>query len=232
MINPLDGKRLRYLIGADADGGIFIDPGAVVVLPYDFKKSVQHPLAVGYCNLFDQRDSYDKESNTGDYGPYLPQTDTAEDYDEGVIDPRGRGWGENLAEQFKQRKRQGFQYVELDNPDAYSIGDVIGAIEHAQLYGLKVVAKNPLEMGTNAARAYIAHPNVCGVIVEKRAGGAYDMDVLRRKAGRADLPVWFVSFGTGKNWARGVSSAIQTGKYQNMSVSYSARGEYETSQDI
>jgi hypothetical protein len=59
------------------------------------------------------------------------------------IDLRGLGWRRNLTEQFERRKRQGFEYIELDNPDAYSVADVVGAVDLAASYGLKVIAKNP-----------------------------------------------------------------------------------------
>ena len=81
-------------------------------------------IAIAYCNLFD-------EENTGKYGPYLHTSDTAEQYGEGQIDPKGPGWEKNLRQQFQRRKRQGFSYIELDNPDAYSVEDVLGAIDLA-----------------------------------------------------------------------------------------------------
>ena len=154
----LSGKPLRYLIGTDASG-----PGRdneVTVVSYSTARPAKHGISIAYCNLFD-------EHNTGKYGPYLNTSDTAAQYNEGQIDPRGPGWEKNLREQFERRKKQGFEYVELDNPDAYTIKDVIGAIELASSYGLKVIAKNPGLMG-NGAAAYVAHPNVYGIIVEKR----------------------------------------------------------------
>ena len=45
---------------------------------------------------------------------------------------------------------------------------LIGAIELAASYGLKVIAKNPLLVSDGAA-AYVAHPNVFGAIVERGA---------------------------------------------------------------
>jgi hypothetical protein len=43
---------------------------------------------------------------------------------------------------------------------------------------------------------YLAHANVYGVIVERGAGGPAEMDALRQKAGKPDLPVWFVALVT------------------------------------
>src|SRR3981081_890208 len=76
-----------------------------------------------------------------EYAPYLKTSDTAEDYGEGQIDPRGPGWRRNLTEQFERRKKQGFEYVELDNPDAYAVADVVSAVDLAASHGLKVIAK-------------------------------------------------------------------------------------------
>ena len=43
------------------------------------------------------------------------------------------------------------------------------AIELAATYDLKVIAKNPGLIGSGAV-AYVAHPNVHGIIVERGAG--------------------------------------------------------------
>ena len=118
------------------------------MVSYSTNSPVKHGISIAYCNLFD-------ENKTGKYGPYLNSSDTAKQYNEGQIDPRGPGWEKNLREQFARRKNAGFEYIELDNPDAYTIKDVIGAIELAETYGLKVIAKNPGLMGGSAAAAYV-----------------------------------------------------------------------------
>ncbi|PWT90986.1 MAG: hypothetical protein C5B56_04520 [Proteobacteria bacterium] len=216
--NPLAGKPLRYLIGAQATPRG--NDSEVTEVPYGAERA-KRGISIAYCNLFD-------EHNTGKYGPYLRSSDTAKQYNEGQIDPRGPGWEKNLREQFELRRKQGFEYIELDNPDAYTSKDVIGAIELAATYGLKVIAKNPgLVPG---ATAYVAHPNVHGIIVEKGAGGAPDMDALRRRAGKPDLPVWFVAFGSGRGWAGSVAGAAK--KFRNMAVTYSSAGEYGNAIDI
>ena len=215
----LTGKRLRYLIGATSAG-----PGrddAVTVVPYDATKPVKRGVSIGYCNLFD-------ETNSGAYGPYLQPSDTAAQYNEGQIDPLGPGWTKNLHEQFHRRRKQGFEYVELDNADAYAIKDVIGAIELASSYGLKVIAKNPGLLGD--ATSYVAHPNVYGIIVEHGAGSPDEMDALRRKAGKPEIPVWFFAFGAGREWA--VSTANAAKNYRGMGVTYSSAGEYGNVIDI
>jgi len=216
--NFLEGKPLRYLIGADGVGQGREDE--VTVSPYDAGPAT-HGISIGYCNLFD-------ENNTGRYGPYLHKSDTAAQYNEGQIDPRGRGWDKNLREQFERRKKQGFAYIELDNADAYAVQDVIGAIELAGKYDLKVVAKNPVLLSN--PRRYVAHSNVVGIIVERGAGDADEMDRLRRQAAKPMLPVWFVAFGEGRSWAANVAAAAQN--YHNMSVTYSSDGEYGNSVDI
>lgn len=218
-MNPLAGKPLRYLIGADDPGHGADD--VITEVPYG-NPIVIRGISIGYCNLFD-------EENTGTHGPYLSDSDTAKEYDEGQIDPRGKGWIDNLAEQFMKRRHQGFEYIELDNPDAYSIKDVIGAIDLAAQYGLRVIAKNPglLERG---GLQYIGHPSVYGIIIEKGAGGVASMQALRVQVGKSDLPIWFVAFGSGRSWAMGVAHAAVG--FHNIGVTYSQYGEYGSSEDI
>ena len=219
--NPLAGKRLRYLIGAT--GAAAGRDGEVTEVSYDAREPARRGISSAYCNLFDQK-------NIGKYGPYLKTSERAKQDHEGQIDPRGPGWERNLRDQFERRKRQGFSYVELDNADAYSVDEVIGAVELAGSYGLKVIAKNPLRLERAAAESYLAHPNVYGVIVERGAGSPDDMDALRREAGKPDLPVWFVAFGSGRKWADKVGGTAK--HYRGMGVTYSSDGEYGNSIDI
>jgi hypothetical protein len=218
--NPLEGKLLRYLIGTDKPGAGSKDK--VIEVAYRVQRPPAKGLAIAYCNLFD-------EENTGQYGPYLHTSDTAVQYGEGQIDPRGPGWERNLREQFERRKRQGFTYIELDNPDAYAVEDVVGAIDLAASYGLKVIAKNPGLMDGDAT-PYVAHRNVFGIIVEKDAGTPQEMDALRNKAGKPTLPVWFVAFGDGRPWADTIASTAAD--HENMGVTYSTRGEYGNATDV
>lgn len=222
IANPLAGKPLRYLIGAD-DAGEGVD-GEITEVPWGMPP-VKRGISIGYCNLFDERDS-------GQYGPYLKNSQTADEYHEGEVDPSGPGWRHNLEDQFHICKVQGFEYIELDNPDAYSIKDVIGAIELAGTYGLKVIAKNPGLMGIDHPTTFIRHPNVYGAIVEKGADNPLEFDATRRAAGKPDLPVWFVAFEAGERWAKGIADMINQKGYRNMGVSYSARGEYATTEHI
>ena len=140
--NELEGRPLRYLIGADAAG-----PGrdeAVTVVSYSATHPAMHGISVAYGNLFD-------EQNTGRYGPYLHKSDTAAQYNEGEIDPQGPGWDKNLREQFERQRKQGFAYIELDNADAYTVRDVLGAVELAARYDLQVFAKIRASVGRKIA---------------------------------------------------------------------------------
>jgi hypothetical protein len=225
--NPLAGKKLRYKIGADNPGRGNADE--IVEVGYDWEKPAAGALSIAYCNLFNEKFSEQSRKERAEYGPYLKTSDTAEDYGEGQIDPRGQGWRRNLVEQFERRKKQGFEYIELDNPDAYSVADVVGAVELAASYGLKVIAKNPSLMEGDPL-PYVRHPNVYGIIVEKGAGDAHAMEKLRQRAGKPDLPVWFVFFDKRKGHDTGKKAASEAAAlaqhYRGMSVTYSPGGEY------
>jgi hypothetical protein len=226
-ISPLSGKKLRYRIGADNPGKGHADE--IVEVGYDWSKPLPAGVTVAYCNLFNEKYSEQSPRERDRYAPYLKTSDTAQEYGEGQIDPRGPGWQRNLIEQFERRKRQGFEYIELDNPDAYSVADVIGAVELAGSYGLKVIAKNPKLMEGDAL-PYVAHPNVYGIIVEKGAGDAHDMHALRGRAGKPHLPVWFVFFDAHKGHTAGKAAAREAAglarQYASMHVTYSPGGEY------
>jgi len=227
MSNPLTGKNLRYMIGAENPGNG--RRGEIVEVGYDLSKPLPVGITIAYGNLFNEKYSEQSKQQRAEYGPYLKSSDTAAEYGEGQIDPRGPGWHRNLIEQFGRRKRQGFEYIELDNSDAYSVADVVGAVDLAASYGLKVIAKNPKLMESDPLR-YVAHPNVYGIIVEKDAGDAHDMHALRERAGKPDLPVWFVFFDehrrqtAGKVAAREAAALAQ--QYASMHVTYSPGGEY------
>src|SRR5258708_3384524 len=141
----------------------------------------------------------------------------------------GTWWAQNLNEQLARAKKQGFTYIELDNPDAYSVADVVGAIDLADTYGLKVVAKNPGLMDGDQKK-YVGHRNVVGIIVEKDAGTPEEMDALRCGVGKPTLPVWFVAFGNGKGWAEKIAQVA--GKHCHMGVTHSTKGEYANATDV
>jgi hypothetical protein len=218
--NALAGKPLRYLIGTD-------DPGAgrddeIIEVGYDVTAPPKRGVGIAYCNLFDER-------NTGRYAPYLHSSDTASKYREGQIDPRGPGWERNLREQFERRRRQGFRYVELDNPDAYRWFDVSDAYDLAASHGFQVIAKNPVICENGLAM--MQHPAVVGAIVERGCGTPDEMVSLRDHARKPDLPVWFVYWGKGHDDA--VECARRATLCRNMGVTYSAGPkEYSGSRDL
>lgn len=221
-MNALAGKPLRYLIGTDAPGEG--SAGDIVEVGYDVTRPPRNAMAIKYCNLFD-------EHNTGRYGPYLHTSDTAAHYGEGQIDPHGPGWERNLREQFERAHSQGFRFVELDNPDAYAVADVLDAVRLAASYGLEVIAKNPLLMDGDPL-AYVAHRAVVGAIVEQDAGAPAEMDDLRLRSGKPDLPVWFVAFGENASRAWALRIAQQAKAHRHMGVTFSPGSEYGSSVDI
>jgi hypothetical protein len=230
--NPLAGKKLRYKIGAENPGRG--KPGEIVEVGYDWNAPLPAGISIAYGNLFNEKYSEQTEREREQYAPYLTTSDTAEQYGEGQIDPRGPGWRRNLIEQFERRRQQGFKYIELDTADAYSVTDVVGAIELAEQYGLKVIAKNPALIQGDPL-PYVAHRNVYGIVVEKGAGNAHQMHTLRRRAGRPHLPVWFVFFEKNDGRGEGKKAASETimhaQPYANMNVTYSADGEYTSAVD-
>jgi hypothetical protein len=217
----LSGMPLEYLIGTSAVQ--YGRAGRLTEVAYDVDVLPSLGIGVGYCNLFD-------ENNTGKYGPYLHDSDTAAEYGEGQIDPSGTGWEKNLAEQFRRRQKAGFRYIELDNPDAYKARAVNGAVSRASQFGLRVLAKNPVIC--DDPESYLAHANVYGAIVEKGAGTPGQMEELRRKVGRPHLPVWFVYFGSTSATALEAARTIRENGYRNMGVTFSSRTEYGSSQDV
>src|SRR5207302_4676401 len=98
-----------------------------------------------YCNLLNEKWAEQSQLERDHYGPYLPPSDTAQQYGEGRIDPQGQGWMRNLGDQFLKAQQYGFQFVELDNPDSYPQSAVIDAIARAHRSNLRVIAKNPLQ---------------------------------------------------------------------------------------
>lgn len=214
--SPLAGKRLRYLIGADEKTILNgLSPDAATVLPYDWEGPFLPPFPIGYCNLYWQE-------GAPDCAPYLENTDTAEQYGERVIEWTGPGFGMNLRWQFNKWKNIGVIYIELDNPDGYPFTAVLHAIELAESYGFKVIAKNPGLLKNNAAR-YVA---LChGIISEEGAGNPTELDHIRREAGFPDMPIWFVAHGPiGDRWIRQLY--VLTVSYSNMGVTISRGGEY------
>lgn len=213
--SPLYGKPLMYLIGASGAAAGRAIPNTVVEPPYGCNAAGEDKIA--YCNLFD-------ELNTGKLGPYLSDSDTANEYGEGQIDPAGPGWSINLTDQFTRVAALSYKFAELDNPDAYSIGVVQAAVTRAHSFGLGIIAKNP-KLVANGALPFIAHPNVFGVIVERGAGMPAEYAAWRTQA-RKDglLPVWFVFDGHDGD-SQQCAMQIQAGGFKGMGVTYSTGRE-------
>src|SRR3984893_356736 len=220
--NPVAGLPLDYLIGADGpqsgkDDRITEPPHGV------------GPAAVGisfsYCNL--RREAGEPAA----YGPYLSHDDIYRQYHEGRPDPAGQGFERNIVQQLDRSRELGHTLVEKDDPDSDPRTAVVRGLDLAQQRGLGVVAKNP-GLLKDGALDYVAHQDVFGIIVEKDCGSPEAMDALRRRADKPDLPVWFVSFGDGHNWARETAQDIQGAGYANMGVTYSGSGEYGNSEDV
>lgn len=107
--NELEGVPLRYLIGADGpwDGR----DGELIMAPYGTDVAPRRGYSAKYVNL------YREDGEPQGYGPYLPRTATAGEYNEGVPDPNGAGFWRNLEEQLTLAKRGGFAFIETDNRD-------------------------------------------------------------------------------------------------------------------
>src|SRR5262245_32497340 len=190
--SPIAGLPLRYLIGgASPPPG---ENGAVVMVPYGSPRA-PIGLTAGYCNLFDETNTYDPATNSGLFRPYRRPTATAAEYGEGVPSQEGDGFRRNVVAQLDLRGIQGITIVELDNPDAYPVHDVMMAIDWAQSRGINVLAKNPglRNLWGESFDQVVAHPNVIGMIVEHGAGIGESMNELRRAAGKPELPVRFVA---------------------------------------
>jgi lysozyme family protein len=211
--------RLRYLIGKDADPGT---DDSTTVIGYEATKPPFN--GVKYVNL---RDEFD----TGKYGPYLPSDDIDDQYNEPAPDPAGKGFWDNLRQQLDRAKSQGFTSVELDNCDTYTASVTLLVYNDAAERSLTVWAKNPAIVSGNRD-AILAHSAVVGVIVEKDCGSPSTYDAMRKAAGKPDLPIRFVSYGNGKQWAQQTAGTIQAGDYRNMGVTYSSDGEYGSSEDV
>lgn len=222
---------LRYLIGADELRPRGED-GYVTECGYDVVAAPKLGTGIKYGNLFNEKYKDQSAAMRARYAPYMHTSDTAEEYGEGQIDPRGQGWNKNLDEQIERAKLQGFRYIEWDNPDAYRVDNVIGAVDRAWGAGLQVIAKNPLLVeGDNTS--YLAHPAVVGCVVEQGCGTSNAMEWLRRAAYKPLLPVWFVCFGAkGKTWAEDRADVIREHEFLHMGVTWSSEGEYENSVDI
>lgn len=230
----LTGARLRYLIGTDGpypSRAEIVRDNLVVEVSYDYKGRAPHPTAIKYGNLFDEK--YNAASGTGAFGPYAEPSDTASQWGEGQIDPGGAGWEKNLRHQFDRAIAAGFRRIELDNPDSYRVAAVLDAYRRAGDRGLRLVAKNPGCTDYNEdTTLLVAHPLVDGVIVEQGCGTPESMDAMRSRAGKPNLPVWFVAHGPGQvQWAGRLAATIRQHGFIGMGVTHGGK-DYTSSKDV
>ncbi len=227
--SPLYGLPYFYLIGSES-AQLPGDIGTITEVPFDMARP---GLGVGvkYGNLFDEE--YDDKTGVGAYGPYLKGDDVASEYGEGQIDPHKEAWGRNILDQLGRAKKQGFGFIEWDNPDAegYRIDpDVLVALEASKAAGIQVVAKNAKL--TTDATLYLRHPTVVACVVEKSAGSPQEYDRLRALAGKPKLPIIFVFFGDNRALAQQTAAQIIAQQFKGMSVTFSGTGEYATCEVI
>jgi lysozyme family protein len=225
QVSKITALPLRYLIAVEDQLPGYRD--VITEVGYDAPRPKPPGPAVRYGNLYDQ-------TGTGAYGPYLAGTETADQYDERVVDPKGAGWVKLLSDQCVAARANGFDTIEWDNPDGYGQNDVLNAVQYAASHGLKVLAKNPLICDWDPV-PYVKHPAVTGVIVEKDDDATPAVyDDLRRAAGKPNLPIYFVAFKNkredGTAWANTTAKAAVN--YLNMWVTMSPDGEYTSSIDV
>ncbi len=126
--------------------------------------------------------------------------------------------GDSTA-QFTRAVALGFNYVILFNTDQIAFGDVQRIVTKAHGYGLGVIALNPVK--TIKPHAYVAHPNVVGVIVEQGNGVPADHQDWRKLSYKDGImPMWFVF--ADKAAAQQCVAQIQQGRYRGMGVVYAA----------
>jgi hypothetical protein len=192
-MGPYAGLALSYEIGTDEHSAG--RPDRIIEVGFG-KPPVKGGPCIAYGNFLDQRE-------VRECGPYLEATGTADEYDEGVPDPKGPGFEKNLRLQFEKARAQGHTDIEIDNPDDehFSTADIIKGIELAGHHGLGVIAKNPGLLNDGGALQYVGHDNVHGIVIEDGAGNAADNDDIRKRAGKPGLPMWFVFHGEGERAA-------------------------------
>ena len=112
----------------------------------------------------------------------------------------------------------------MDKPDAYRWSDISEAYGLAASYGFKLIAKNPVICQNGVAM--IRHPAVTGAIVERGCGTPEEMAILRNRAAKADLPVWFVY------WGQGYDDAVECARLATPHRYSAGLKEYSGSKDL
>jgi hypothetical protein len=88
--NPLAGRPLDYLIGADGPQSGKDD--RITETSYGVRPAARG-ISISYCNL--RRE----DGEPAAYGPYLSHDDIYRQYHEGRPDPAGQGFERNIVEQ-------------------------------------------------------------------------------------------------------------------------------------
>lgn len=226
---------IRYLIGADS-GQVVPVESHLTVYPYDTRGVRAKPgyKTALYCNLLDEEWDDGIFGPRRRYGPYSKdQSGTPEEWSERRIDTTGAGWTRYLNDQFERATSMGFDTVELDNADSYHLAEVLDAINRAKSYRLSVLAKNPLEC--EGTVTYLRHPSIVGAIVEYGCGSCQNNDDQRVRAGKPDLPFWFVSNRPSpeKDWAYRRVREIKSHNFFYFGVTWCASPlDYATSTDL
>jgi peptidoglycan hydrolase-like protein with peptidoglycan-binding domain len=210
---------MRYLIGLDSDPG---EAGAVTVIGYNAKTL---PInGVGYVNCRQE------EGGRKPGVDYIdPPDDIEQEYGEPAFVFDTLDFWANLEPQIAKWKRLGATAVEIDNLDTYDVASALKIF--ARLSGLNVWVKNAAIVEGDK-KLLLAHPASVGCIVEEDCGTPAEYETLRKSANKPDTPIRFVSYGDGRGWAEDVANKIKAAKYQNMAVTYSARGEYTSVEHI
>ena len=206
-MNPL--ACVRYAIGAKTT--IVNIPERVTMYGYN---AIEAPSAK-YVNLFSEHDE------VSEYAPYLPKTDTAKQYGEGVPDPAGPGFWRNLDDQIDRAIGGKAKAVETDNRDAYRNAVTLKVFDRVAARGLRVICKNPgmSDHGEDSTEL-LKPPVVASAIIEEGDVTPGEFHRMRVAAGRPELPCTFVSFGSGRSWALDCATEIAVHGYVNMGVTY------------
>lgn len=212
QVNPL--AWVRYAIG----GNINEVPDRVTMYGY----GAVHSPSAKYINL------YSEDGEVPEYGPYLPRTRTASEYEEGVPDPNRMGFWRNLDDQLYRAVTGKARWVETDNRDAYLNSVVLKVFDTVAARGLQVICKNPgMSDHDEDSTELLRHSAVVSSIIEKGDVTPGEFHLMRAEAGKPEMPVTFVSFGDGRAWAERVAEEIFTHRYVNMGVTYDrAANEY------
>lgn len=214
-MNPLAGKPLRYRIGRENEDVPLIGAdGELTEGTYD-DGLPSAGIGVGYCNTFDQSQGFV-------FGPHLADDKVSAQYDERRVDPQREGWPRLVAEQILRRKRQVLQLIEWDNIDGYAnygVDLILKLYDDTHAAGLGILAKNPRNLV--GSLSIVKHAGVVAVINELGAGSPDEMEDLRRRALRPDLPIYWVFWGSKQlATARAYGKIIKDRGYLNMSVTH------------